>query len=220
VRSPNIADWPDVYERENAAILADGRLLAAMRRQAPWAGRVLLDLDCGTGFWLPHYAADAGVGDRGRTRACAAGARDAARGACHRRRAGLEVLAGSAEHIPLPDASIDVVHPRFVYFFPPGGSAGLTEAMRVLRPGGTLVVVDNDLTWGDFASLVRRSPRAAAQGGHRTTRRWWARHGAERVTVRGSWACASAAELQAVLGIELPAELVDTWSPGILLPGA
>ncbi len=83
--------------------------------------------------------------------------------------------------------------------------------MRVLRPGGTLVVVDNDLTWGDFAFLVRRSPRAAAQGGHRSTTRWWARHGAERVTVRGAWACVSAAELQAVLGIELPAEMVDTW---------
>ncbi len=59
MRSPNIADRPDVYERENAATLADGRLLAAMRRQAPWAGRVLLDLGCGTGFWLPHHAADA-----------------------------------------------------------------------------------------------------------------------------------------------------------------
>ena len=57
---------------------------------------------------------------------------------------GVEVVAASAEHLGLPSCSADVVHARFAYFFPPGGDAGLTEVLRVMRPGGGLVAVDND----------------------------------------------------------------------------
>lgn len=58
---------------------------------------------------------------------------------------GATVHAGSAEHVPFPDASVDVVHAR-AYFFPPGCDAGLAEVLRVLRPGGALVVVDTTAT--------------------------------------------------------------------------
>ena len=74
---------------------------------------------------------------------------------------------GSAEHIPLGGASVDVVHARFAYFFPTPGndcSAGLSEVMRVLRPGGTLVVIDNDQSNGDFADLLAASSAAETQG--------------------------------------------------------
>ena len=30
-----------------------------MRVRAPWAGRTLLDLGCGSGYWLAGYAAEA-----------------------------------------------------------------------------------------------------------------------------------------------------------------
>jgi SAM-dependent methyltransferase len=68
----------------------------------------------------------------------------AMRDLAHARSTGAQVLAGSAGHLPLPDASVDVIHARFAYFFPPGCDAGLAEALRALRLGGTLVVVDND----------------------------------------------------------------------------
>lgn len=59
VRAPNIADNVEVYERENEALAADGRLDEGLRGIADWSGRVLLDIGCGTGFWLPRYATDA-----------------------------------------------------------------------------------------------------------------------------------------------------------------
>ncbi|HEY9476043.1 MAG TPA: hypothetical protein VIS06_19615 [Mycobacteriales bacterium] len=57
--SPNIRDSPDIYQLENRAFDPDGLVLAEMRRLAPWAGRYLVDLGCGTGFWLPGYATEA-----------------------------------------------------------------------------------------------------------------------------------------------------------------
>jgi SAM-dependent methyltransferase len=56
IRAPNIADDPATYRLENEAIARDGRLDAALHELAPWDGLTLLDIGCGTGFWLPRYA--------------------------------------------------------------------------------------------------------------------------------------------------------------------
>ncbi|TQM79201.1 methyltransferase family protein [Saccharothrix saharensis] len=204
-RAPNIADHPDLYERENEAIDPDGRLWRALRDQADWAGRTVLDLGCGTGFWLPRYAVDAagviGVEPDPDLLALAR-EREVERG---------EVRHGSAEHIPLPDASVDVVHARFAYFFPPDCEPGLAEVRRVLRPGGALVVIDNDWRHGEFADLLAASPWASAQGTADTTDAWWRDRGAVRTEVTSAWRCRDAAELEAVLRIEFPGEVVDGW---------
>jgi ubiquinone/menaquinone biosynthesis C-methylase UbiE len=83
---------------------------------ADWSGRVVLDLGCGTGFHLPRFASSAsrvyGVEPHPglvrlatrRTRALA----------------NVTVLAGTAQAVPLPDASVDVAHARWAYFFGPG----------------------------------------------------------------------------------------------------
>src|SRR3954453_23545120 len=113
VRSPNIWEHPATYEVENRAFDPDGLVYAAMSARAPWAGRVVLDLGCGTGYHLPHFATSAaaviGVEPhpdlaalaRRRTRAVSA----------------VSVLTGTAQEIPLPDASVDVVHVRWASFF-------------------------------------------------------------------------------------------------------
>jgi SAM-dependent methyltransferase len=212
--APNQGGHPDVYEIENRGIDPDGHVLAAMRRIAPWDGRTVVDLGCGTGFWLPSYATDAckvvGVEPDPVLRARAAA-----------RVAGLPgagVVPGSAERLPLADRSVDVVHARFAYFLDPGvaggsarADAGLAEVIRVLTPGGSLVVVDNDYRWGEFAGLLaagsRRPPRETAA----LVDGWWRQRGASRYEVRSRWRFASRADLAAVLTIEVPAAVARGW---------
>jgi SAM-dependent methyltransferase len=210
--APNIGEHPAIYQLENEALDRAGHVLTAMRAIAPWAGRTIVDLGCGTGYWLRRYGQVAarviGIEPDPALRTVAAQvAEDLAT-------TGLpdtQVLAGSAEHIPLPDASVDVVHARFAYFFPPGRDAGLTEVLRVLRPGGHLVVVDNNYRWGEFARLlsasaVRPPPQTAA-----AVDAWWRDRGAARHEVRSELRFASRADLAAVLRIEFPAEVAAAW---------
>ncbi len=175
-----------------------------MRARAPWAGRTLLDLGCGSGYWLSGYADEAaaviGVEPDPRLLPLAAG-----------RDSRVTVLRGSAEHIPLPPVSVDVVHARFAYFFPPGCDAGLAEVMRVLRPGGTLVFVGNDLRAGEFAGLLRAATGALVPGGGAETDDWWAARGADRTTVRSGWRFTSRADFEAVLRMEFPLKVADPW---------
>ncbi|HEV7654949.1 MAG TPA: class I SAM-dependent methyltransferase [Mycobacteriales bacterium] len=204
VRAPNQADDPGLYEVENAAMDPDGVLAAALWSAAPWDGRDVLDLGCGSGYWLSSYRRRArsvlGV-EPDRSLLPLAAARDAS----------IPVVHGSAEHIPVPDAAVDVVHARFAYFFPPDRDAGLAEVMRVLRPGGALVVVDNDQRWGEFAELLALSPWAAPQGKAETTDMWWAERGAVRHEVHSSWRFPDRAGLEAVLRLEFSDDLATAW---------
>jgi SAM-dependent methyltransferase len=204
VRAPNQADDPGLYEVENAAIDPAGVLAAAVWSAAPWDGRDVLDVGCGSGYWLPTYKQRArsvlGV-EPDRSLLPLAAARDES----------VQVRHGSAEHIPLPDAAVDVVHARFAYFFPPGCDAGLAEVMRVLRPGGALVVIDNDHRWGEFAELLASSPWAAPQGRAETTDSWWAERGAVRHEVHSSWRFPDRAAVEAVLRLEFPGDLATAW---------
>ena len=222
--APNIGGHPDLYEIENRGIDPDGHVLTAMRRIAPWDDRRLVDLGCGTGFWLPGYAKDAsqviGVEPDPVLRAKAAA-----------RVAGLpgppgtpgvdvvDVVPGSAERLPLADRSGEVVHARFAYCLDPGvesgrgrdADAGLAEVLRVLTPGGCLVVVDNDYRWGEFAGLLAAGARRPTRDTATAVDDWWRQRGARRSEVRSRWQFADRADLAAVLNIEVPAAVARAW---------
>ena len=204
--APNQGARPDLYEVENQAVDPDGLVLTAMRELAPWDGRTVVDLGCGSGYWLPGYAAEAAVvigvePDPGLV--------PLARARTDR----AQVRLGSAEHIPLADASVDVVHARFAYFWPPRCEPGLTEVRRVLRPGGALVVVDNDQRNGEFAELLGLAA-GEAQGRADVTDAWWAERGASRTAVMSRWGFGSRADFEAVLRLEFPGGVADEWLSG------
>ena len=205
--APNIGGHPDSYDLENQAVDRAGHVLAAMRAIAPWAARTVVDLGCGAGYWLRRYAGEAadviGVEPDPTLRAAA---RHAARTL-----PATDVLAGSAERLPLADNSADVVHARFAYFFPPGADAGLAEVLRVLRPDGRLVVVDNDYRWGEFARMLAAAATRPPLQTAAEVDAWWRERGATRHEVRSELRFARRADLEAVLHIELPAAVVGDW---------
>lgn len=207
VRAPNIADNVEVYETENQALARDRRLDQALRAVADWTGKILLDIGYGTGFWLPHYAADAArvVGVEPDVELLAHALRRT------RELDNVEVRRGSAEHLPVETASLDVAHARFAYFFGEGAEAGLEEAGRVLRPGGVLVVVDNNWRYGQFAELLRDAVGGNADIDPDATDGWWRNRGAQRVDVEGGWQCQSPDELERILRIEFPGDVVDRF---------
>lgn len=215
--APNIQDTPAVYEIENAAADPEQRIEAAMREVQDWRGLEVVDVGCGTGFHLPRFAATAhhvtGVEPHQASR-LAAVRRCEAQGLGN-----VSVLAGSAERLPLPDRSADVVHARFAYFFGPGCEAGITECVRVLRSGGVMFVVDNDLRSGTFASWLARSPWPPSHSADEVEG-FWRAQGFELVRVPSRWEFASRDDLDAVVRIEFPAALAEELRaehPGVVV---
>ncbi|MQA94249.1 MAG: methyltransferase domain-containing protein [Streptosporangiales bacterium] len=200
IPSPNIWKYPEIYEKENRAVDPEGLIEAEMRRIRPWDGANVLDIGCGTGFHLPRFAVDAarvvGVEPHPRLAALAR-----ARTAGDDR---VRVRDGGAQELPAPDASVDVAHARWAYFFGPGCEPGLAELARVMRRGGAAFVIDNDATRSTFGGWFRRFLPAYDPV---AVERFWARHGFTRTQLTIRWSFTERADFEAVLGIEFTPEL-------------
>ncbi|WP_081715647.1 class I SAM-dependent methyltransferase [Actinoalloteichus caeruleus] len=198
--SPNIWNWPDLYEVENRAQDPDGVLWDALRAARDWSGADVVDVGCGAGFHLPVFARSAArvVGVEPHP-PLAAAARQRVRDL-----PAVTVHEAGAQRLPLPDAAVDLVHARTAYFFGPGCEPGLVEADRVLRPGGTLAVVDLDATRHSYgrwmrADLPRYDPLAAE--------RFFVERGFSCQRFDVDWRFDDRRSLESVLGIEFSPEI-------------
>ncbi len=197
----NIATDHEVYEIENLAADPDRTVEAAMRRIAPWDGKVVLDIGAGTGFHVPRFAATA-------AHVVAVDPEPHLRQVMMRRmvREGItnvSIIGASAADIPLRDYSVDIVHARFAYFFGPGAESGLRELERVIAPGGTAFIIDNDLRSGTFAEWVLRGyedPDTIVDGYENFWRRQ--RFTIERLTSR--WEFERRDDFERVIRLEFP----------------
>lgn len=145
---------PDPAFRRRAAWL-----LAELQAQVPPGGRVL-DVGCGQGFYLPLYAR-LGLSATGVEPDPIPRAEAAAKAAA----LGFGLLDAPAERLPFADASFDAVVLSEVLEHLPDPALALSEAARVLGPGGLLLVTvphaDYPLAWDPvnwLAEALRLGP--------------------------------------------------------------
>lgn len=199
--APNIQTSPTVYELENRALDRPGKITDAMWGIHPWDDSVVCDLGSGTGFWIKEFQAAArhvfAVEPHGPSRLLT-NIRIA-----RNRWENASVLAGSAEKTHLARNTVDFIHARFAYFWGPGCEAGITEARRILRPGGTLLIIDNDLREGTFSRWLGRLPERY-QRDPDAVDGFWGKLGFSMRTVSSSWSFDQRDDLEAVVRLELP----------------
>jgi SAM-dependent methyltransferase len=131
---------PDVIEQR--------RIIRAALGLEP--GQDVLDIGSGPGFLACEMAEAVGPGGSVR----GIDSSDAMLSVARQRRpttgsAPVEFGPGQATELPFPDGAFDVVTSTQVYEYVHDIPAALTEARRVLRPGGRLLVLDTD--WDTIA---------------------------------------------------------------------
>ena len=112
-------------------------------------GEKILDLGCGAGLDLYLYAQATGPGGR-------VYGLDISEDMIAKTRRNMEILnvqnvdllCASADSIPLPDGSVDLVAVNGIYNLSPDKNAVMREVVRVLRPGGRTI----------FAEIVLKAP--------------------------------------------------------------
>ncbi len=144
------AEHPDLFALERAAMDRQGSVLSALDDLLPTG--LVADVGAGDGYlaeWLTtnsRYVIPV----------------EPAAGMIDRRRA-LPWIRADAEALPFRTDALDGIYATWAYFFTRGWdpTPGIAEAERVVRPGGTVVVVDN-LGADEFTALSDRNISADA----------------------------------------------------------
>jgi 2-polyprenyl-3-methyl-5-hydroxy-6-metoxy-1,4-benzoquinol methylase len=130
------------------------KLLAGIAGQVP---RRVLDVGCGTGV-LSLMLADLGHSVTGID--LASGMLDVARAKAQRAALDIEFRNENACVLSDADAAYDLVIARHVIWTLPDPAIGVAEWMRVLRPGGSLALIEGKWANNEMQPRFARSPRA------------------------------------------------------------
>jgi SAM-dependent methyltransferase len=174
---PILPPWTDpdpaLHARLGELIDPDRKVLAALERIVPLSGKRIADVGTGIGHYPMLLArrtgrtygieSDAGLLTVARQRAAAS------------HQPNVRIVEGSGSALPLRDGAVDIVLSSEID--PDDGSwPAIREALRVLRPGGRLIVIGY---YGrdDVATLLE--PEVLAHVRDATHRRtgWWLRNG-------------------------------------------
>jgi len=140
------------------------------RRLVEEAGGEVLEIGAGTGKNLPLYGAAERVVALEPDPAMREQARKRAHDAARETRIALEEVEGDAMALPFGEVSFDTVVFSLVLCTVPDPERALTEACRVLRPGGTLRFYEhvraNKPSLAQFQDLARPGWRLLAGGCH------------------------------------------------------
>jgi protein-L-isoaspartate O-methyltransferase len=174
---PILPAWTDadpvLHQRLGAAIDPDRKVLAALERITPVSGRRIADIGTGIGHYPMLLARRTGrtYGIESDPELLA----EARRRATASHQPNIRIVEGAGTALPLRDGAVDIVLTGAI---DPDDAAlpAIDEAMRVIRPGGRLVVIGY---YGrdDIAALLE--PEVVAHARDATQRRtgWWLRHG-------------------------------------------
>ncbi len=191
------------------AISFDDRCIRYVRERAermlphPAYGKVL-EVGTGTGFfilnlWQAGYAAEPHATDisPGMVAVCLENAR--------RLGCGLQARVADAESLPYPDASFDLVTGHAFLHHLPDPELALCEFLRVLKPGGALLVAGEPTVLGD---RIARAASRLARGAFRSA-------GAIAGWTRGKGTVAASLEAHVLAELESAVDL-HTFDPASL----
>ena len=163
---------PELHARLAEAIDPDRKVLAALERIAPLSGKRIADVGTGIGYYPMLLARRTGRTYGVETDPTLLA--EARRLAAETHQPNIRMVEGDATHLPLRDGAVDIVLSSEIE--PDDASlASIAEAMRVLRPGGRLIVIGY---YGrdDVAALL--DPETVSRAFEATRRRtgWWLRN--------------------------------------------
>src|SRR5215217_9467913 len=147
------ARWAPIYDLVFGAIFERGRL-AAIEAAERIGGRIL-EVGVGTGISLPDYSRSNRIVGLDISEAML---RKALQRVAEHKLDNVETLAVmDAANLALPDASFDVVVAQYVITTVPDPEGTLDEFVRVVRPGGEIILVNHIGAESGFRHLFERA---------------------------------------------------------------